>query len=174
MKQHFLPGFILIILATTAFTCKKDKGLYPNGKVELYLLESFSTTGNSCQIDESTAVIQKEPFIVYADFLLYDSSGHVFEISAQARETINSIQYPVTGRAFAVMANDTLVYTGYFWPAYSSASCEWVVIDPLMAGIGNEIPVKLGYPGPLPGQSIPDRRNDERIIRIFEQDKKLK
>lgn len=174
MYQPSLLGLILFLLTTTAFTCKKDPVLYPNGKVELYLLESFSTTGNSCQIDESTAVIQNEPFIAYADFLSYDSSEYIFEISDDARETINSIQYPVNGTAFAVVANDTLVYTGYFWPAYSSASCEWVVIDPLLAGIGNEISVSLGYPGPLPGQSIPDRRNDQRIIRIFEQDKKLK
>jgi hypothetical protein len=167
-------SFILLLLATTAFSCKKDTGLNPNGKVELYLLESFSTTGNSCQIDESTAVIQEEPFIAYADFLSYDSNEYIFEISVDARETINSTQYPVNGTAFAVMANDTLVYTGYFWPAYSSASCEWVVIDPLLAGIGNKIAVRLGYPGALPGQSIPDKRNDERIIRIFKQDKKLK
>jgi hypothetical protein len=76
--------------------------------------------------------------------------------------------------AFAIKANDTLVYTGYFWPSYSSVSCDWVVVDPNMTGIGNTMQVSLGYPGLIQGKIIQDKRNDKRIVQILREDRKLK
>jgi len=98
----------------------------------------------------------------------------VRELSDKAIETLESLDYSVNGLAFAIKTNDTMIYTGYFWPSYSSASCDWVVIDPLMTSIGNKIQIRLGYPDLVQGQVIQDKRNDERIIRIFKRDNKLK
>jgi len=67
-----------------------------------------------------------------------------------------------------------LIYTGYFWPSYSSVSCDWVIIDPLSVYSGNKIHVILSYPGQNAGVNIPDKRNDSRIIQIFQKDHKLK
>jgi hypothetical protein len=44
----------------------------------------------------------------------------------------------------------------------------------MMVSAVNKMQVRLGYPGLLPGQVIPDKRNDPRIIQVFKQDNKLK
>ncbi|HBG25425.1 MAG TPA: hypothetical protein DDX10_10330, partial [Rikenellaceae bacterium] len=84
---------------------------------------------------------------------------------------IKNIDHSVSGVAFAVTANGRVVYTGYFWPMFSSASCNWVTIDPIIAEYAKELKVTLGYPGDWEG--VEDRRNDERIISILSRDKKL-
>jgi hypothetical protein len=168
-----LSVFGLFILFANA--CERDESnVNPADKVELFLIHSYSRIDNSSQIDENSVVTEKKPFIYYSDFLSYDSTACVFELSDSATEAVKNIEYSSYGKAFAVKANDTLIYTGYFWSSYSSLSCEWTVIDPLMTSLGNEIQVKLGYPYLIPGQTIPDKRNDKRIIRIFKHDDKLK
>ncbi len=106
-------------------------------------------------------------------FSQHDPVEYTFELSKSAINAIEGLQHSVNGLAFAITADNTIIYTGYFWPSYSSASCNWVVIDPVMINVGNKIMVKLGYPGAVQGQAIPDKRNDNRIISIFESDHKL-
>lgn len=162
--------FILI-----AFGCKKDEpSETSDGKIELYLIDTYSKVGHSYQIDESSVVTKDTPLISYSDILSYDSSEYAFELSDKALAAIKNLELSVYGLPFAIKANGTLIYTGYFWPSYSSASCDWVVIDPIMANIGNKIQVRLGYPGLIQGQTIQDKRNDERIIQILKLDHKLK
>lgn len=174
MKTKFIiPIFGLFVFV--AFGCEKnDDNIDSNGKVELYMIDSYSKIDNSTQIDENTVITENSPLIYYSDFLSYDSTECIFELSDRAIEAIKDLEHSVHGLAFAIKANDTLIYTGYFWPSYSSASCDWTVIDPFMTSIGNKIQVKLGYPGLVQGQIIQDNRNDGRIIRIFKQDNKLK
>jgi hypothetical protein len=112
--------------------------------------------------------------IYYSDIISYDSTEYIFELSDRAISAINILDHSVHGLAFAIKANDTLIYTGYFWPSYSSASCDCIVIDPTMTSLGNMIQVSLGYPYLFPGQTIQDKRNDGRIIRILKLDNKLK
>ena len=76
-------------------------------------------------------------------------------------------------RTFALVANQEIIYTGYFWSSFSSAICPWLTIDPLFAEISGELRVELGYPGLMEGMSIPDHRNDERILSILRHDRKL-
>ncbi|MDA3910282.1 MAG: hypothetical protein PF448_02845 [Bacteroidales bacterium] len=175
MKTRF---FFLIFgfFAFVAFGCEKNEDNIgdSNGKVALYMINSYSKIDNSSQIDENTVITENSPLIFYSDFLSYDSTECIFELSERAIEEIKDLEHSVHGLAFAIKANDTLIYTGYFWPSLSSASCDWTVIDPFMINIGNKIQVKLGYPGLVQGQIIQDKRNDRRIIRIFKQDNKLK
>lgn len=155
--------------------CDKNETTNPKGgSVELYLLKSCKTIGGTNhQIDEKTIVTKSQPLVTYADFQSYDSNTFTFKISDAAKETIKSMQYSVYGIPFAIKANNVVVYSGYFWPSYSSASCDWVVIDPLALLIGNELKVELGYPGLREGQIIPDNRNDQRILNTFAVDNKL-
>jgi hypothetical protein len=162
--------FILI-----ASGCEKDENNASSPeKVELFLIHTYSKIDNSSQIVDNSVVTEKKPFIGYSDFLSYDSTTCVFELSDSATEAIKNLEYSSYGIAFAVKANDTLIYTGYFWSSYSSLSCDWIVIDPLETTLGNEIQVKLGYPYLFQGLTIPDKRNDKRIIRILKHDDKLK
>ena len=165
--------FLLGIIGLIFNSCEKNNLDSVEGNVEFYLLESYQTIGNSCQIDESTVVTKAEPLIRYADLISYDPDHHVFDISGEANAAIRNMHYPVTGIAFAIKANNILIYTGYFWPGYSSLGCSWITIDPIMVDVGNTIEVKLGYPGLIEGEEIPDKRNDQRILNIFKRDHKL-
>ncbi|MFA6334983.1 MAG: hypothetical protein WCX48_05420 [Bacteroidales bacterium] len=174
MKRNIFFISIVGILGFFITGCDKNGNSNPTtGFVELYLLDSYKTVGNTKQIDESTIVTKAEPLVAYSDFLSYDSSKFTFKISDKAKTAIKNINHSVHGVAFAVKANNMVVYTGYFWPSYSSATCDWLFIDPIMVDINNRLKVELGYPGPSPEMTIPDKRNDKRILDIFESDHKL-
>ena len=172
MRQKIFTYLIIGILSSLTFGCEKDE-TSSDSKVELYLLDSYSKIGNSFQIDDTTIKTKTSPLIRYSDFISYDAKNYKFEISGKAKSAIDNMQHSVHGVAFAVKANGTIIYSGYFWPSYSSASCDWIVIDPIMISTDNKINVSLGYPGLFQGQVIPDKRNDSRIIEIFERDNKL-
>ena len=172
MRQNIFTYVIIGILSLLIFGCEKDE-INSENKVELYLLDSYSTIDNSFQIDETTIKTKISPLIGYSDFISYDAENYEFEISDKAKSSIDDMKHSVHGVAFAVKANGTIIYSGYFWPSYSSASCDWIVIDPMMTGVENKIKVSLGYPGLIQGQVIPDNRNNSQIIEIFERDNKL-
>ncbi|HHT30223.1 hypothetical protein [Petrimonas mucosa] len=169
-RKLIISLFGVMFLST--YGCDGD--VTTNGKVELYLIQSYTTVDNSYQIVESSVVTAEIPLIEYDDILSYDSKECIFELSDRAINSIKALETSVYGLAFAIKANDTLVYTGYFWPSYSSVSCDWVVVDPNMTGIGNTMQVSLGYPGLIQGKIIQDKRNDKRIVQILREDRKLK
>jgi len=163
---------ILVFLVLNFQACDKYSG-NEEGDVELYLLESYENADQSCAIDESSAELEKHPLIAYSDFKSYNSKKHIFSITESAAKVVKELEHSVSGLPFAIVADKELIYTGYFWPSYSSASCQWIVIDPYMMFGDNELRVVLGYPGPIEGVEIPDERNHELILDIFERDGKL-
>ncbi len=175
MKRQILFFTFFVTLNFAFIACDKNETTIPkDGGVELYLLESGKTiSGTNFQLDEKTIVTKSQPLVTYSDFLSYDPNTFSFKISDTAKESIKSLEHSVHGIAFAIKANNVLIYSGYFWPSYSSASCDWVVIDPMMLLTGNDLKVELGYPGLREGQIIPDKRNDKRILDIFTSDDKL-
>lgn len=174
MKRPILFTILFLMLHFIFIACDKNDNTNSKDEgVELFLLDSYKTIGSTAQIDEQTVVTKSQPVVTYSDFQSYDPDTYTFKISDAARETLKRMEYPVNGMPFAIKASNVVIYTGYFWPSYSSASCDWVVIDPMALLTGNELEVRLGYPGLFGGQIIQDKRNDRRILDIFESDDKL-
>lgn len=173
--KRLMKFFCFCVMAGTIFSsCQKnDQPLHRNGGVELYLLSSFKTIGNTNQIDESTIISSPLPLVTYSEIQYYDATTCTFKISDSAKEAIKGIKHSVFGVAFALKVNQEVIYTGYFWPSYSSATCAWVVIDPFGINQNNEVDVRIGYPGLIAGQTIPDKRNDPRLLDILKRDNKL-
>ncbi len=174
MKKIHL--FILSLFFISFFTssCSKEETIrcFTDAEgVDIYLLESYETTETGCQINEVTAIIKSDPFINYSGLLSYNSKEYTFTISQDAKKKMMDIQFPVSGIAFAVVVHNEIIYTGYFWPGYSSQACVWTTIDPLHLYSGNELWVTLGYPGEI--SQIADKRNDSRILDVFRRDGKL-
>ncbi len=100
------------------------------------------------------------------NIISYNSKKFEFKVSAQALEKLN--QYD----AFAVTVDRQIIYTGYFWSSVSSRSVNWIVID-LLFTENNTLYVQMGYPGGMLSSSIPDNRNDSRILDVLRRDNKL-
>ena len=144
----------------------------PGQSVDFFALEHYETDGNSCRIIDSTVSLSDSIIIPYADIISYDPDAHAFTINADVAEWLQgSENHTVHRTTFAVAVDGEVIYTGYFWAAYSSAICNWVTIDPLMISGDPTLKVKLGYPWDF--DDVPDRRNDDRLLRTLRQDGKL-
>ena len=167
----------LLILTLAIFTilsvsCEKKKTI-PEGGIHIYLLSNHESLDPLWEIDDSTFLLEEYPIIGYEDILSYDPKNHTFKISSAAQESLKGYESNIHSRPFVLVANKENIYTGYFWAAYSSAICPWVNIDPIHAQYAGELRIALGYPWLMEGMSIPDQRNDGRILNILRQDGKL-
>lgn len=164
--------FSLIFLACLNGSCEK-KNPVQDGELNIYLLSDQDSGNELWEIDESKITLEENPFIYYEDIISYKAMDHTFMITTSASERIGSRGNSLHRCTFAMVANEKIIYTGYFWSAFSSAICPWITIDPIYARYAGELKIQLGYPGLLEGMSIPDRRNDERLLRILRHDRKL-
>ncbi len=166
-------GLLAVLLFSACLVSCEREFKDVKGDVNIYLLADYQRLPESDGISLKGLELQDRPLIPYRDITLYNCKDHVFTITHQAFEKLKDEDWPVHGRAFAVCIGDEAVYTGYFWPSYSSASCQWTVIDPIGL-FGNKLKVELGYPGYFEDANIPDHRNDQRLLNVFERDGKLR
>ncbi|MBN1950811.1 MAG: hypothetical protein JW801_06380 [Bacteroidales bacterium] len=169
-KGLILFGLIGLI---SLFSCEKEFQSV-KGTVDIYLIESFEAGEGDLKIDETSIRLQGDPLIEYSQLLSYSPEEYTFKLSDLAKAAIFEAEPTVYGLPFAVVANNEVIYTGFFWPGYFSSMCFWCYIDPLSLYNGNSVQVDLGYPGLPESVSVPDNRNDERILQIFRRDGKLK
>jgi hypothetical protein len=169
MRLLLLTLAFLIVLSVSC----EEKNTIHEGGIHIYLLSDHESLDPLWEIDESTIVPEESPVIRYEDILSYDPKSYVFKISSSAQESLKGKESSIHSRPFVLVANKEYIYTGYFWAAYSSAICPWLTIDPIHAQYTGELKTELGYPGLMEGMSIPDRRNDGRILSILRHDQKL-
>ena len=162
----FLLLTVIFIIGSCEEDAKNEEEI--KGNVYFYLLKSYETRDNSPEIIVSTAQIADKPLIDYKDIISYNSDLSVYNISKKARQMILGLISPISGPAFAVTIDKKIIYTGYFWPATSSVSCDWTNIDPLFIDFWDGLKVMPGnnWDKPNPG-------NDSSLIEIFKRDKKL-
>jgi len=167
---------IALLCCLIAAGCKNNPYVAASGsEIEIYLLKSYTKVTGTDAINTSSVILEDTPLIRYADILWYDSVAHTFKITEAPAKWLNDFQTNHShGKAFAVTIDRKILYTGYFWAAFSSASCNWITIDPLNYSGKNELRVSIGYPGLMPGVTIPDHRNDKELMEILEADNKLK
>lgn len=172
MRLTRLVFFLAVIFLLNS--CNKDNENEIVGNIEVYLIESYSTIEPSdCAINDNTCKIYSTPLLNYSDLLSYNKSRYSFSLSKRAINSIKELDHSLSGLAFAVTADGEIVYTGYFWPGYSSLSCNWSVTDPLMIEYSGEMKIKLGYPGQFDDYPLEDKRNHPLIINAFKNDGKL-
>ena len=173
MKTTIILSLLCCLMATG---CKKNPYVAKSdSSIEIYLLKSYTKVAGTDAINTSSVLLEESPLIKYGDILWYDSTNYTFKISEAPAKWLNDTQTSHShGKAFAVTIDKKILYTGYFWAGFSSASCNWITIDPLNYSGRNELRVSIGYPGLLPGANIPDHRNDKELLDLLEADKKLK
>lgn len=173
MRTTIILSLLCCLLATG---CKKNPYVAKSdSEIEIYLLKSYTKVTGTDAISSSSVVLEDSPLISYEDILWYDSIKYTFKITEAPAKWLNDTQTNHShGKAFAVTIDKKILYTGYFWAGFSSASCNWITIDPLNYSGRNELRVSIGYPGLMTGANIPDHRNDKELLDLLEADKKLK
>ncbi|MEE4115136.1 MAG: hypothetical protein V2I37_03155 [Marinilabiliaceae bacterium] len=166
-KESLFTGIILIYIL--AFTSCEKYDTDIEGDVDIYLLSQYQTEYIGSAILNEGLVLSEEPAISYSEILKYNSHDFTFKLKQSAIDRIED----KFGSAFAVTVDGEVIYTGYFWAAFSSATVDWIVIDLVLGLEDDEITVQLGYPWLFDEWNIPDKRNDRRILSVFARDKKL-
>ncbi len=165
-----LPQIIVLLGFSIYFSaCQKERDLniqYINVKgLALHLIDSYESNASSRAIDESSIKLNKDALLRDEDFISYDRNQFSFTISASAMQKIQDMEHSTSGIPFALLADGALVYSAYFWPSYSSASCDWIVTNPLFMP-ANTMSMQLGYASVA--KDIPDRRNHTRLIGVLD------
>ena len=169
----FISTLFAAFIFLSFISCEKDDELNEIlGDVNIYLLDSYKSSGYGT-ISKNSIVLKPEPLISYSEIISYNKDEYVFEISENAMQITKGEQIPAHGLPFAVTANKEIIYTGYFWSRISSAICEAIIIELIVSEFDNSfnLSLKLGFPEDL--VSVPDKRNDNRILNIFRRDNKL-
>jgi hypothetical protein len=163
---------LIIILAFAISGCRSAQ----KDDFAIYLLKQEVPAAELSQADIDQLVLEGEPILSGKDIVSYDKTSHRMELTQTALTRIQQI-FPmpvrVSGIPFVVCVGKERIYTGAFWTPLSSLSFDGVVIMQPLDARETTIQISLGYPvsNVFTGN---DPRADPRIIKAFEQDKKLK
>lgn len=165
--------FILSSCDSVVSSSVSDEIIPQSGRsIVSYYISDYQKIDNSCKIIDSTVVISDTKIINYSDIISYSPEDYTFTVSEKISEDFKNHSF--FGVPFALTIDREIIYTGYFWSSFSSQACDWITIDLLNFSRENKLSVQLGYPGMFRGDSIPDNRNDPRLIEILRKDGKLK
>lgn len=158
--------------AEIAAEMRNDVGPREEG-VALYLLDASIGSEMLSRTAAQDLARQSQALINETDIIAYDTATHSMQLTAEARQRIDELDFPVNGRPFVICVNETAIYAGAFWPLYSSLSAPniVVIVTPLLKS-DNSLELTLGYPGPdfFEGE---DPRSDPRILDALEKSDKL-
>jgi hypothetical protein len=162
--------FLIVLLLFTGLSCKKAADQKSGGGlVEIYALETFSLISQKCQVDPSMAVLQANPVISNNEIISYSPTDYLFKLTAQGKQDSEIFEsFP----GFAVTVNKEVIYYGIHKPFTSSSSCDHSITMYISFPSRNLV-MNLGYPGPLPGITIDDQRNNAKLIDALNAQGKL-
>jgi hypothetical protein len=159
----------LLLLAAGAFSGCEKYDMDIVGEVDIYLLDEYNRKSDSYAILNTGIVLEATPVLTYDEIRSYNSKSRTFDIDPAAAERMKDL----FGSAFAVAIDGEVIYTGYFWLPFSSQIVDWIVTDLLTLETSARLEMDLGYPSLMEGMKIPDKRNDRRVLSVFQRDGKL-
>ena len=160
----------ILTLIILSFSCKKNK-VNSGETVEIYLLKTYQTVANKCQIDPSLSEIQDTAFIKNQDILEYSKADYQFKLTDRAIQRVKTLGDRIP---FAVTVDKQVIYYGFYKPNISSSSCDNSICMSLDVITTNKINLNLGYPGQTQGVPIDDQRNNSTLIVALKNQGKLK
>jgi len=164
-------AFIVMILPTLVSCSTTPTPAFDEGFAIYLLRENISPQQ---PVDLDLLELAQHPILSSKDIVSYTRATHDIELTQNGYLTIAALSLPVTGISFAACVNGQPIYTGAFWPGYSSLSFDGIVIDPILASMEHTfIHIQLGYPG-LDFFDAVDPRSDPRILQALDRAGKLK
>lgn len=137
------------------------------GEFSIYLTTQEAPAASLSQASLDTLELENQPILSGDDVLRYSRETHEIVLTSPAYERINQLSVPTGGRGFVVCVGNERIYTGAFWPLFSSQSSDGVVIEvPL---VDQSMRIQVGYPEPLDLFKGEDFRSDVRILQSLER-----
>jgi hypothetical protein len=140
------------------------------GDFSIYLLAHHLAAHKVPTLD--VLELEQEPILSISDIIAYSWETHTIELTASAYERIGELEFPVDGTNFVVCLGLDPIYSGAFWPMYSSLSFDGVVIK-LPLAEDHAMQLTLGYPSASYFTGI-DPRSDQGILQSLERAGKLR
>jgi hypothetical protein len=156
------PRFTTTPMPTTMLT-------FGPGEFSIYLLAQHAADHQVSTLD--ILDFEQEPILSIHDIIAYTWETHTIELTASGYERVVELEVPIDGTIFVVCLGREPIYTGAFWPMYSSLSFNGVAIK-LPLTDDHTMQLTLGYPS----QSFfkgEDPRFDRRILQSLERAGKL-
>lgn len=156
--------WLILLGLIPVLSCTKDH----NWQVEIYLLSSSSLIPGQCAVNPATAVLENTAFIKNDEIVSYDMTAYNFFLNPAASQKMQTLQLRAP---FAVTVNKEIIYFGINMPGTMSSSCDHsITVSPF----GDQLWVRLGYPGLMAGTVIDDQRNNPKLVGALRSQGKLK
>jgi hypothetical protein len=139
----------------------------------IYLTKDILPLGTAIPLNQLS--LQSQPLISTDDIVSYSTITHQLTLTEscydQLQSSIPQTMYPT----FVVCVDNVPIYSGTFWPEYSSAIASGVVIDyPLRFSERHLNTITISYASPQPPRpTINDLRNDHKIIDALQKAGKI-
>ena len=166
-----MKRLLLLLSAVWMVTSCNKEQKNARGDVAIYLLKNVQLVANKCQVDAAHAAIETLPLVANGDILEYNQSNYEFKLAPSAIQKVKGL---ADRTPFAMTVNKEVIYYGFFKPSISSSSCEHSITMDISWSAVDKIMIRLGYPGPVAGVPIDDKRNDPRLLNSLEQQQKLR
>lgn len=152
---------LVVLLACALGGCRASR----SAQFALYL-PAQPTSVREMAADLQAVDLQDQPILSAEDIVTYHWDAHEILLTADAADRIEHLEVPTIGRPFVACVGAERIYSGAFWPLWSSASYDGIVIEvPLMNK--RTIQLRRGYPSAEHFRG-PDPRSDTRILEALQ------
>lgn len=157
--------YLLLLLGTLG--CGAGCVEPQSGEFAIYLTAADLAVAEIDRIDLDQVELESSPILSSADIVSYLKDTHEMTLTEEAAQRIEHVETTTLGRPFVVCVGRERIYSGAFWPMWSSASYDGIVIEvPLMNK--QTIQLRRGYPSAQHFRG-PDPRSDPRVLRTLRQ-----
>ena len=156
--------FVLVILITGCSKTMQQTDWKIGEGMEFYITESpvshsYFVDYNKLDLDliplEDTTVIR------YNDIKKYFKKDHTLELNI-TNDKILFGQTGINGKMFVVTLDKNPVYCGFYWPVYSSATCNYVFLQFPLPADGMQTSHKINLI--LANTGVPDPRTHSGLM----------
>ena len=168
MKIQYL---FVLLFASLFFRCSDSTSPTDEKAFGIYLLkDTLIITSDAKKLPLNSLQVQDSPIISIEDIETYNWSEQTMSLTSEAFKRFGSAEGKVKsafGLPFVVMIDQTKIYLGNIYPAYSSYMHE--DLPSIMVAPFTEMRISRA-----PNKNINDVRMDERIYSVLKNNNKLR
>ena len=137
------------------------------------IIENAETGGCKDLSGQDDLIYSEEPLITLTDISYYQVNSHTFYLTKKAAARIYDLETSLARKPFGILYNDDLLLNGYFYQAYLSTGCDWIVTDPTIIKVSNSLHLDFGYASSV-GPPTPDPRENKLMLEVLRNAQKLR